>query len=111
MGIDPDVLRHQQRAIAKLRGEPPPAAKPKPGEAQTTPQPFFSGRRRYKIKSQEERSKSTDQRKQATYMNEMILAEMKSEATRQERPLSWFVCKAIVIALPTLKTFPGKEAA
>ena len=58
---------------------------------------------------------STDKRKQSLYFPEEMLGEIKAEATRQDRSLSWIVQKAWKIArkeimkYPSVNEFPGEE--
>ena len=58
---------------------------------------------------------STDKRKQSLYFPEDMLREIKHEASRQDRSLSWIVQKAWKISrkeimkYPSVNEFPGEE--
>ena len=58
---------------------------------------------------------STDKRKQSLYFPEDMLREIKFEASRQDRSLSWIVQKAWKISrkeimkYPSVNEFPGEE--
>ncbi|MBW2702253.1 MAG: TIGR04563 family protein [Deltaproteobacteria bacterium] len=49
----------------------------------------------------------TDKRKQSLYFPEDMLAEIKREALRQDRSLSWIVQQAWRIARENIKKFPS----
>lgn len=49
----------------------------------------------------------TDERKQSLYFPEDMLQEMKQEATRQDRSLSWIVQRAWQIARDRIKQYPS----
>ncbi len=51
--------------------------------------------------------KSTDKRKQSLYFPEDMLTEIKREALRQDRSLSWIVQQAWRIAKDEIKKFPS----
>ena len=48
-----------------------------------------------------------DKRKQSLYFPVEMLNEIKEEAARQDRSLSWIVQKAWQIARPKIKEFPS----
>lgn len=48
-----------------------------------------------------------DKRKQSLYFPEDMLAEIQSEATRQDRSISWIVQQAWKIAREKIKSFPS----
>ena len=50
---------------------------------------------------------STDKRKQSLYFPVEMLREIKEEAARQDRSLSWIVQKAWQIARPKIMEFPS----
>lgn len=50
---------------------------------------------------------STDKRKQSLYFPVEMLREIKDEAARQDRSLSWIVQKAWQIARPQITKFPS----
>jgi uncharacterized small protein (TIGR04563 family) len=50
---------------------------------------------------------STDKRKQSLYFPEDMLKEIKGEATRQDRSLSWIVQKAWKIARSEVSRYPA----
>ena len=52
---------------------------------------------------------TADKRKQSLYFPEEMLTEIRSEADRQDRSLSWIVQKAWKIARGELQKFPGTE--
>jgi len=49
----------------------------------------------------------TDERKQSLYFPEDMLQEMKQEAIRQDRSLSWIVQRAWQIARDQIKKYPS----
>ncbi len=49
----------------------------------------------------------TDKRKQSLYFPEQMLVEMKEEATRLNRSLSWVVQRAWKVARRDVKKMPG----
>ena len=49
----------------------------------------------------------TDERKQSLYFPEDMLREMKQEAVRQDRSLSWIVQRAWQIAKNRVKQYPS----
>ena len=49
----------------------------------------------------------TDDRKQSLYFPEDMLQEMKREAVRQDRSLSWIVQRAWQIARDRIKKYPS----
>ncbi|MEE9382921.1 MAG: TIGR04563 family protein [Nannocystaceae bacterium] len=49
----------------------------------------------------------TDKRKQSLYFPEQILDEIKREAARQDRSLSWIVQNAWKLARRELASYPG----
>ena len=49
----------------------------------------------------------SDKRKQSLYFPEEMLKEIKEEAQRQDRSLSWIVQRAWAIAKPTLQRIPS----
>ena len=49
----------------------------------------------------------TDKRKQSLYFPEEMLNEIRSEAERQDRSLSWIVQKAWKMAREEMKRFPS----
>lgn len=51
--------------------------------------------------------KSTDKRKQSLYFPEDMLTEIKKEAMRQDRSLSWIVQQAWRISREEIKKFPS----
>jgi uncharacterized small protein (TIGR04563 family) len=51
--------------------------------------------------------KTTDKRKQSLYFPEDMLADIKKEALRQDRSLSWIVQQAWRIARDEIKKFPS----
>ena len=51
--------------------------------------------------------KSTDKRKQSLYFPEDMLTEIKKEAMRQDRSLSWIVQQAWRISRDEIKKFPS----
>jgi len=50
---------------------------------------------------------TTDKRKQSLYFPEDMLKEIKAEATRQDRSLSWIVQKAWKIARADVSKYPA----
>ena len=50
---------------------------------------------------------TSDKRKQSLYFPADMLEEIKGEAARQDRSLSWIVQKAWKVARPILAKFPG----
>jgi uncharacterized small protein (TIGR04563 family) len=50
---------------------------------------------------------STDKRKQSLYFPEDMLKEIKAEASRQDRSLSWIVQKAWKIARAEVSRYPS----
>jgi uncharacterized small protein (TIGR04563 family) len=50
---------------------------------------------------------NTDKRKQSLYFPEEMLEEIRAEATRQDRSLSWIVQKAWKVARQGLAEFPS----
>ena len=55
----------------------------------------------------EVKSPQTDKRKQSLYFPEDMLAEIKREALRQDRSLSWIVQQAWRIAREEIRKFPS----
>lgn len=51
--------------------------------------------------------KTTDKRKQSLYFPEEMLTDIKKEAVRQDRSLSWIVQQAWRIARDEIKKFPS----
>jgi uncharacterized small protein (TIGR04563 family) len=51
--------------------------------------------------------KTTDKRKQSLYFPEEMLSDIKREALRQDRSLSWIVQQAWRIARDEIKKFPS----
>ena len=51
--------------------------------------------------------KGTDKRKQSLYFPVEMLEEIKAEAARQDRSLSWIVQRAWKIARPDIKKIPS----
>ena len=51
--------------------------------------------------------KTTDKRKQSLYFPEEMLSDIKKEALRQDRSLSWIVQQAWRIARDEIKKFPS----
>ncbi len=51
--------------------------------------------------------KATDKRKQSLYFPEEMLTEIKREAVRQDRSLSWIVQQAWRIAREEIRKFPS----
>ena len=51
--------------------------------------------------------KTTDKRKQSLYFPEEMLGDIKKEALRQDRSLSWIVQQAWRIARDEIKKFPS----
>ena len=49
----------------------------------------------------------SDKRKQSLYFPADMLKEIQSEATRQDRSMSWIVQKAWMVAREELKKFPS----
>jgi uncharacterized small protein (TIGR04563 family) len=49
----------------------------------------------------------TDERKQSLYFPEDMLQEMKEEAVRQDRSLSWIVQRAWQIARDQIRKYPS----
>lgn len=58
-------------------------------------------------KKSSDESKQPDKRKQSLYFPEEMLAEIKREALRQDRSLSWIVQQAWRIAREEIKKFPS----
>ena len=56
---------------------------------------------------EEKKPNQTDKRKQSLYFPEDMLAEIKREALRQDRSLSWIVQQAWRIAREDIKKFPS----
>ena len=52
-------------------------------------------------------TKKTDKRKQSLYFQVDMLDEIKSEAIRQDRSLSWVIQRAWRIAREDIQEFPG----
>jgi uncharacterized small protein (TIGR04563 family) len=52
---------------------------------------------------------NADKRKQSLYFPEEMLAEIKQEATRLDRSLSWVVQQAWKVARQKLKSFPASN--
>jgi uncharacterized small protein (TIGR04563 family) len=50
---------------------------------------------------------ATDKRKQSLYFPAAMLKDIKAEAVRQDRSLSWVVQQAWRIACAEIKKFPG----
>jgi uncharacterized small protein (TIGR04563 family) len=48
-----------------------------------------------------------DSRKQSIYLPEDLLAEVRAEAQRQDRSVSWLLQQAWKVARERLKTLPG----
>ncbi len=57
--------------------------------------------------AEEKKSTQTDKRKQSLYFPEDMLSEIKREALRQDRSLSWIVQQAWRIARNDIKKFPS----
>ena len=55
----------------------------------------------------EKKASQTDKRKQSLYFPEDMLAEIKREALRQDRSLSWIVQQAWRISRDKIKDFPS----
>ncbi len=55
----------------------------------------------------DKKTTQTDKRKQSLYFPEDMLAEIKREALRQDRSLSWIVQQAWRIARENIKKFPS----
>lgn len=55
----------------------------------------------------EKKSSQTDKRKQSLYFPEDMLAEIKREALRQDRSLSWIVQQAWRLSRDKIKEFPS----
>ena len=53
------------------------------------------------------REKTTDKRKQSLYFPEEMLSDIKKEALRQDRSLSWIVQQAWRIAKDEIRRFPS----
>ena len=53
------------------------------------------------------REKTTDKRKQSLYFPEEMLSDIKKEALRQDRSLSWIVQQAWRIAKEEIRRFPS----
>jgi uncharacterized small protein (TIGR04563 family) len=64
-------------------------------------------KRHHDDETDESKSKLTDKRKQSLYFPEDMLAEIKREALRQDRSLSWIVQQAWRIAREDIKKFPS----
>ena len=58
-------------------------------------------------KAQKPNDKTTDKRKQSLYFPEEMLSDIKKEALRQDRSLSWIVQQAWRIARDEIKKFPS----
>jgi uncharacterized small protein (TIGR04563 family) len=58
-------------------------------------------------KAQKPVDKTTDKRKQSLYFPEDMLTDIKKEAVRQDRSLSWIVQQAWRIARDEIKKFPS----
>ena len=50
---------------------------------------------------------STDKRKQSLYFPEMMLEEIRAEANRQDRSLSWIVQRTWALARKRVHSFPA----
>ncbi len=57
--------------------------------------------------NQDDRSEKTDKRKQSLYFPEAMLQEIKEEAARLDRSLSWVVQRAWKIARQEVKKVPS----
>ncbi len=57
--------------------------------------------------SEKQAEKTADKRKQSLYFPEEMLADIKREALRQDRSLSWIVQQAWRIARDDIKKFPS----
>ncbi len=55
----------------------------------------------------EKKASQTDKRKQSLYFPEDMLSEIKREALRQDRSLSWIVQQAWRIAREEIRKFPS----
>jgi uncharacterized small protein (TIGR04563 family) len=55
----------------------------------------------------EKSGKATDKRKQSLYFPEEMLTDIKKEALRQDRSLSWIVQQAWRIAREEIRKFPS----
>lgn len=55
------------------------------------------------------RRSKTDPRKQSLYLSVEVLEEMRQEAWRQDRPISWIVQQAWRIARERVKRLPAPE--
>ncbi|HOX43139.1 MAG TPA: TIGR04563 family protein [Myxococcota bacterium] len=64
-------------------------------------------KRHHEDDNDEGKSRLTDKRKQSLYFPEDMLAEIKREALRQDRSLSWIVQQAWRIAREDIKKFPS----
>ena len=58
-------------------------------------------------KNDKAQDKATDKRKQSLYFPEEMLSDIKREALRQDRSLSWIVQQAWRIARDEIKKFPS----
>jgi uncharacterized small protein (TIGR04563 family) len=56
---------------------------------------------------EDKKAPQTDKRKQSLYFPEDMLAEIKREALRQDRSLSWIVQQAWRIAREEIRKFPS----
>ena len=56
---------------------------------------------------EEKKNVQTDKRKQSLYFPEEMLSEIKREALRQDRSLSWIVQQAWRIAREDIRKFPS----
>jgi len=57
--------------------------------------------------AEEKKATQTDKRKQSLYFPEDMLSEIKREALRQDRSLSWIVQQAWRIAREEIRKFPS----
>lgn len=55
----------------------------------------------------EQKEGGGDKRKQSLYFPDWMLEEIKNEALRQDRSLSWIIQQAWKIAKPTIQQFPS----
>jgi uncharacterized small protein (TIGR04563 family) len=74
----------------------------KPGIARFTQRPG-----RENTMSEDKKNVQTDKRKQSLYFPEEMLSEIKREALRQDRSLSWIVQQAWRIARDDIRKFPS----
>lgn len=54
-------------------------------------------------------NKLTNEHKQSVYFPSAMLAEIRAEATRLDRPLSWVIQHAWKLALKQVRKFPSQE--